>query len=454
MNARAARHPDPHGLWLGKPAPRYTSYPPAPFFKPDIGAEAYAHSLAALPPEEAVSLYIHIPFCRALCFYCGCNMAVTQRTGRVSAYLDSVKREADLVTQQSGRRRVSHLHFGGGTPNIMTEQDIHDLFGHLLTVFDFSAAAEIAMELDPRTVTREQVAALAANGVTRVSLGVQDINPEVQVIINRIQPHETVAQVCDWLREAGITRINFDLIYGLPKQTPQSVADTARQVSTLQPDRIALFSYAHVPQMKRHQKALEDAGLPDLLDKLAMEDAARAVFADLGYLPIGIDHFVRATDSMAEAWRTHTLHRNFQGYTNDKAETLIGLGCSSICQTPGGYFQNAHDERPYRAAVDGGSLATGRGYLVTPEDRLRRAIIEQLMCYFACDVAAICRAHAFDIGRLDASFAALKPFEEAGLVAREGTVVRLTSSYLMAIRPVAMAFDTHSSHQTLASRVA
>ncbi len=436
------------GLWLGKPAPRYTSYPPAPFFHTTLAGNDCARSLEALPLDEPVSLYLHIPFCRALCLYCGCNMAVTQRDARVEAYLETVKREASLVANIAGRRRVSHLHFGGGTPNIMTARAMQDLFAHLNRVFDFNSVHEIAMELDPRAVTTEQITALASCGVTRVSLGIQDFNAEVQKVIQRIQPYDMVARVCDELRGGGINRINFDLIYGLPLQTPETVVKTAQQAVTLAPDRIALFSYAHVPQIKKQQQALEAFGIPDAAQRLEMEQAARDTLTGRKYQPVGMDHFAVPDDSMTRAWEEGTLRRNFQGYTDDAATTLIGLGASSISQTPDGFFQNERDERPYREAVDNDRFAVCRGFLTSAEDRVRAAIIERLMCYSTCDIEEICRKHDFDVNIPASSYPALAAFEAAGMIRREGHVLSFISPHRMAIRLICQAFDTYTKSAT------
>lgn len=441
-------------LWLGQPAPRYTSYPPAPFFSADVAARDYAKSLSGLGAGDLVSLYVHIPFCRSLCLYCGCNTLVTQRTERVQDYLTSLKREIQKIAALTGKRRVDSLHFGGGTPNLLGSEAMRELFACLGEHFDLSSAREIAMELDPRVVGAEQAQLLADCGVTRVSLGAQDFNPEVQEIVHRHQPYEMVAQVCDWMRKAGITRINFDLMYGLPKQTPESITQTAKQVCTLSPDRIALFSYAHVPQIKKHQLALEEYGLPDVYARLELDSAVREVLSGAGYHAIGIDHFAKDNDPLTLAQREGRLHRSFQGYTDDESQTLIGLGCSSISQTADGYFQSEHDERAYQSVVAAGKLPTRRGFLLSPEDRLRRAIIEQLMCQLTCDVAAVCKQHNFPIEKLAAAFERLKPYEAAGLIARKAHTIILTTPYRMAIRVICKAFDPYSAstQQILSSR--
>ena len=443
-------------LWLGKPVPRYTSYPPATLFHEGITTHDYAVAVAAIPANEPISLYIHIPFCRELCLYCGCNTNVTHRNERITHYLAAVRREMTLLAGLSSQpRRINHLHLGGGTPNILSERHLKDLFAALQRAFNFSDCREIAVELDPRHVTPAQVKTLAACGVTRVSLGVQDFKPEVQKAINREQPYKMVEKACHDLRTAGIQHINFDLIYGLPFQTPATMAATAEQVRPLAPDRISLFSYAHVPQIKKHQKALEVYGLPDKYTLLAMESSARDVFCAAGYQAIGMDHFAKPDDSLAKALLEKRLRRNFQGYTDDTAHVLLGLGASSISRTSEGSFQNEREEMPYREIVEKNNLATVRGIHLSREDFLRGALIEELMCNLACDVEDLCRRMNYPVTGLASELEALKPFEKAGLVKREGTRLQLITPYRMAIRVIAQVFDEASKDlNTAASRAA
>ena len=368
----------------------------------------------------------------------------------------SVMGEINFTTSFLGRNRpISHVHFGGGTPNVLTNKDIDGISSFLRATYNFSADHEIAMELDPRVITLEQVKTLAANGVTRVSLGIQDFHNDVQQAIHRIQSYDLVKRACDWLHDAGIPHINFDLVYGLPLQTPASVAETALLVRDLSPSRIALFSYAHVPQMKKHQAALESYGLPDIIERLAMEDGARKIFIDAGYVEIGMDHFARPNDAMAHAYRTGKLRRNFQGYTTDTATTMLGIGASSISQTPYGYFQNAHDESDYKNLINSGTSAIKRGHLLTADDRLRGDIIEQLMCYQACDIEAVCKKHHVNAASFSPEILALQPYIESGLIARDGYKICLTSPHRMAVRVICQIFDSYTPHIPIAqSRIA
>lgn len=429
-------------LWLGRQAPRYTSYPPATAFQDGFTPEAYKAVLRTMAPEEPVSLYLHVPFCQALCLYCGCHTCPTQRHERITDYLAAVHKELETIALTTERpRRISHLHFGGGSPNIMSEKDLGLMFGALARRFDLTHCSEIAMELDPRLITKAQARTLGLVGVTRVSLGVQDFDPDVQQAIGRVQPFEMVKAACDRLREAGVARINFDLMYGLPMQSPASVAETARKALELKPDRIAFFSYAHVPQVKAHQKALEQYILPGPHAALAMERAGRDVLREAGYIEIGMDHFARPSDPLAKAWKNHKLRRNFQGYTDDSAVSMLGLGASSIGRAPGGYFQNARDIDAYQAQIRQQGLATARGLRLSGEDKFRAAIIEELMCYMKVNLELVCREHHTSPASLMEALDALQPFEEAGIIKRQGYRIELAIPQRMAVRVIASVFD-------------
>jgi oxygen-independent coproporphyrinogen III oxidase len=436
-------------LWLGKQIPRYTSYPPAPFFHDGVTSLDYATALRALPPTDPISVYVHVPFCKQLCLYCGCHTSITRRPERISRYLTALQAElATLARHLPGQLAVSHLHFGGGTPTILNPEEILALFQSLRATFDFSKVQEIAIEIDPRTVTKEKVQALAASGVTRASLGVQDFNPAVQKLVNRHQPFSQVQKVCDWLRSSGIVHINFDLMYGLPMQTPDSVADTARQSLTLAPERISLFSYAHVPQVKPHQKPLEAHGLPDKYHLLEMDSAARAVFKDTGYREIGMDHFARPDDALCHVMDAGNLRRNFQGYTDDLAVTMLGIGASSISRLPNGYYQNERELRTYQDLVATDQIPVVRGLVLTQDDLVRSAIIERLMCNFAADIDAVVAPFGKTVADFKDCMEALKPYQDAGLIAIDGAKIQLTSPYRMAIRVIAAAFDNRTPTKT------
>lgn len=442
-------------FWLAKPVPRYTSYPPAPTFHAGVNADVYAQALGRLGATESVSLYLHVPFCHALCLYCGCHTTVTQRADRVSAYLSALKAETKMQAALIGRKQpVSHLHFGGGSPNIVEAEALHDLFAHLRAYFDFRACREIAMELDPRLVTQEQVETLAACGVTRVSLGVQSFDAHVQQAVHREQPYENVTQVCAWLRAAGITSINFDLMYGLPLQSAETIIETARQTLALAPDRVSFFSYAHVPQLKPHQRTLEQYPLPDKYALLDQEDAGRQALLSGGYAAIGMDHFAKVGDPLLKARDEGRLHRNFQGYTDDEAATLIALGASGISQTYRAFYQNEKDIAVYEAQIGEGKLTTVRGIQLSDDDALRADLIEALMCAMQCDLGALCKAHHVDKDMFAEEMLRLQPFIEAGVAKMEGDVLSLATPRRMAVRVLCHLFDRYAGQQKVASKAA
>ena len=428
----------------GGPVPRYTSYPTAPHFHPGITAETYLGWLGGLPPEARLSLYLHVPFCAQMCWYCGCHTKVVRRYEPVSDYAETLLQEAALVADALPREpRAVQLHWGGGTPTMLSGDDFRRLTDGLRRAFRFDAAVEIAVEVDPRTLDAEKARALAAAGVTRASLGVQDFTAAVQAAINRVQPYEVTARAVDLLRDAGIRGINFDLMYGLPRQW---VADLLRSIElavTLAPDRIALFGYAHVPWMKSHQRLIVESELPKEAARWAQAEAAAARLEALGYLRIGFDHFARPEDPLARAVTEDRLRRNFQGYTDDPAEALIGLGASAIGSLPQGYVQNAVPIQDYRAAVAAGRPAVLRGCRLSADDRLRRAVIETLMCRLKVDLAGLCARHDADPADFAEEIAALDGMAADGLVEIEGSEIRVTEAGRPLVRSAAAVFDRY-----------
>lgn len=424
--------------------PRYTSYPTAPHFCPDIGADAYVEWLgAAAAAKDPVSLYLHVPFCRAICNYCGCNTKASLRDEPIRAYAQTLHCEIGLVADVVGKARVSHIHWGGGTPSLLPDDCFTALVDELSTRFDFRPGMEHAIELDPRYVSAEGARLLARLGITRASLGVQDLDPAVQLAIGRVQPYKTVIKAVEALRAAGIGALNFDVMYGLPKQTLDTIRATATKVVRLRPERIALFGYAHVPWMKTHQRLIDEAELPGAASRIALAREARGIFRDAGYEEIGIDHFALPGDTLHKARLDRSLRRNFQGYTTDTARTLIGLGVSSIGSTPLGLAQNASDNSAWRTAVEAGRLPIARGKRFEGEDRLRAAVIEQLLCYFEADVAAIAAAHGCEPGRLDAEIASLADLSAVGWVTGNGRRIAIVRNAPEIARIVASRFDTY-----------
>jgi len=422
--------------------PRYTSYPTAPHFSKDIGPDAYAAWLAQMPAGAPLSLYLHVPFCRELCLYCGCHTKAIRQQAPIDDYAQSLAAEIALVAECAGPRTVSHLHWGGGTPSILNGRNLAQIVGRLDEAFDLGALREHAIELDPRHLDASLTRVLKGLGVNRASLGVQDFSPHVQEAIGRLQPYEQVARAAGTLRDAGIVDLNFDLMYGLPRQSVDDVRRSAELAVTLAPQRIALFGYAHVPWFRAQQRLIDTAALAGPGGRLEQMKAARAVFLAAGYRPIGFDHFAQASDSLAVAAERGTMRRNFQGYTSDDAETLIGFGASAIGRLPQGFVQNAADVGGYQRAVAAGRLAAARGIALTRDDRLRGRIIEALMCDFAAEPQAI--AAQFGVSeRFDAEFAQLAPLVDQGIALVDGGRVAVTETGRPFVRLVAAAFDAY-----------
>lgn len=431
-------------LRYNKNVPRYTSYPTAPHFSETVGANTYANWLASLDQGETLSLYIHIPYCRTLCWYCGCNTKATKQYGPIEAYIDHLLQEADLVASHlRTRQRVSHIHFGGGSPSMLRPDDFSRIMAKIREHFEVDAGAEIAIEIDPRELTEPKVAAYAKAGVNRVSFGIQDFHADVQTAINRRQPFFKVYDAVSLVRSYGIEAINMDLLYGLPHQTVEKIQANIDFAHALKPSRIALFGYAHVPWMKKHMRLIDEAALPSGEERLEQFSAAAERLKGLGYSAIGLDHFVLPNDSMKTALERATLQRNFQGYTTDKATTLIGLGISAIGALPFGYVQSQTETRPYFTAIEAGKLPVKKGLILTEEDRLRRSIIEQLMCYFTVDINAQCKKHGLAPELLQESLQSLEPLQQDGLVTYSDGCVTVNDDARQAVRIVCSAFDQY-----------
>ena len=422
--------PEIYSRYAGMHVPRYTSYPTAPHFSGAIGDADYRQWLDGLSADEPVSVYIHIPFCREMCWYCGCHTTVVNRNAPVTRYLSAVSREIRLaVSALKSRLSVAHVHWGGGTPTLLTPDSIQALSSELIQAFDVSGDAEIAIEIDPRTLAEPVVKAFTRSGVNRASLGVQSFDPIVQGAINRIQTFETTAEAIELLRSRGIRAINLDLIYGLPFQTVRSCVDSAKMAVRLRPDRLAVFGYAHVPDFKPHQRKINESVLPSPDERQEQFRAIANSIVSEGYIQIGLDHFALPGDRLAQAAANHTLHRNFQGYTTDASPVLLGFGASAIGRLPQGYVQNAPRVPDYERRIKAGELAVVRGCRLTDEDRRRAAIIEQLMCDYRAEIGAVP--------------ARLSELEADGLVRRSGTVIEITDEAKPLVRVVAAAFDAY-----------
>ena len=424
--------------------PRYTSYPTAPHFHDDVGPADYARWLGALPPGATLSAYLHIPFCDSLCWFCGCHTKIVGRHAPVADYLDVLLREIGLVGDALGSPRpLGQLHFGGGSPTVLTPAEVARAVEALGRRFIMQDDTEFALEIDPRDADRALIEAWARAGATRASLGVQDFTPEVQRAVNRVQSYKATARVVEWLRATGVRQINIDLMYGLPFQTTKGVERTLRRVITLAPDRLALFGYAHVPWMKHHQRLIPEAALPGAAERLRQSEAAAALLLDAGYVRIGLDHFARPEDSLARAQAAGILRRNFQGYTTDSAMALIGLGASAIGDLPQGYLQNIVPIKAYGEAVRSGHFAVARGRHLSCDDRVRRAVIQRLMCDMAVDLAAVAADFGLPPETFGQEIASLGPLVRDGLVMVEGSRLHVTARGRPLVRAVCAHFDRY-----------
>lgn len=413
--------------------PRYTSYPPANRFTADVDAIKAKAEIARLPANASISLYLHIPFCQKLCWYCGCHTSVPTVADSVEPYVEALIREIELGGRLAPTdARVDHIHFGGGSPDILTPEQIARLFAALRSSFTVTRFAEIAAELDPRGASPAVIEAFAAGGLTRASLGVQVLDRSVQRRINRIQTEDQIADAVAMLRAAGVTSLNLDMMYGLPGQTREHVIETAMFIAAQDADRVATFGYAHVPWMKKHQKAIETNELASGEERFRQAETAASTLEAAGYVSIGFDHFAAPGDSLVAADRQGRLRRNFQGYTDDNAVALIGFGASAISSLPGLTYQNTTDTAAYKADVGVGRLPIVRGVELSAADRRTGRFIEKVLCEFEAEVPG-------DL--LLAARAQLLPLIDAGLAQLNGTRLTVTESGRPYARNVAACFD-------------
>jgi oxygen-independent coproporphyrinogen-3 oxidase len=424
------------------PVPRYTSYPTAPNFTPLIGAERYARWLAALAPQSALSLYVHIPFCTELCWYCGCTTKATRRYEPVADYLEVLLAEITSVARRAAaEHRIAHIHLGGGSPCILTPTDVARLVEAIRGAFGVAPNAEWAIEIDPRRLDPARAEALACAGFNRVSIGVQDFDPKVQAAINRIQSQEATARAVTLLRAIGIKSINIDLVYGLPHQTRDGTERTIEKVIALSPDRIALFGYAHLPARLPHQRLIDEAALPGAVERFAQMSRAASRLTEVGYRRIGLDHFALPHDPLA----TGVLRRKFQGYTTDAAETLIGLGASANGRLAGGYVQNAAPVDDYARRIRQDGLATVRGVELSLDDRVRGFAIERLMCDLRFPAAELAERFGPAADEVVAEAGALLEADTDGLVVadRSAPGFLVTEKGRPFLRSICACFDRY-----------
>jgi oxygen-independent coproporphyrinogen-3 oxidase len=434
---------------FGGRGPRYTSYPTADRFHVGFGPDDYEQALRrrADRPDEPLGLYVHVPFCRTICWYCACNKIGTRHQEQSSPYLDALLKELSLVRHRIGSgHRVSHLHFGGGTPTFMPDDELARMIGAFRSAFDFAPddEGEYSIEIDPRTVDGARLRVLREMGMNRVSLGVQDFDPEVQKAVNRIQPRELTIALIDAAHETGFRSVNVDLIYGLPRQTPERFRRTVEQTIAAGPDRIALYHYAHLPTVFKPQRRIAEADLPSSADKARMFEEAVRLFEAAGYLYLGLDHFARVDDELSVAQREGRLNRNFQGYTSHDPGDLVALGVSGIASVSDVYAQNDKQLQGYYDALAADRLPVVRGIRLEREDIARRDAIQSLMCGFELDWNWLAGRCGIDGRRhFERELAALAPLVEAGAVRLDDAGITVLPRGRLLVRAVAMVFDEY-----------
>ncbi|MEZ5710623.1 MAG: oxygen-independent coproporphyrinogen III oxidase [Blastomonas sp.] len=423
-------HPD----LLARPVPRYTSFPTAAEFAPLAEVDTLEQALGAIADDEPVSLYVHIPYCEQICWYCGCNTGRVNRRQRLDSYLDALMTEIDLVAARLGQgRRICRIVFGGGSPNALAPVEFVRLFDRLATAFQF-VSPQVSIEIDPRGFGSEWTTVLSHVGASHASLGVQTLDPAVQAAIGRIQPLDIVTRAVGQLRDAGIRSLNFDLMYGLPHQDISVLEATLQQSAALRPERVSLFGYAHVPQVVPRQKRIDAANLPDMRQRFDMAALGHHFLVGHGYMPIGFDHFALPCDDMASAMLDHRLNRNFQGFTDDRATVTIGLGASAISSFPDLIVQNEKNAGRYRMWLSQSRLPTAVGVRRSEADRRAGAVIRDLLCYGEADLSAL---------GADIPVAELEPFVRRSLAMLEGNIIRLGAGGWPYARAIAACFDPY-----------
>ena len=433
-----------------RPGPRYTSYPTAPLFSKEYNHEKYKEEIIRTnQPDNTtdLSLYIHIPFCDTLCYFCGCTTVITKNRDRVKEYINYLKKEIDLLSSHiSPKRKVVQMHWGGGTPTYLTPSEISDLASYFRSKFSFSKEAEISAEIDPRELSFEHMQALRHNGFNRVSMGVQDYNEDVLAAINRAQGEKITRQAIEWTRTLGFTSLNLDLIYGLPLQTIETFEKTIDHIIDVSPERIAVYNFAYVPWMKPHQKLIKQEDLPSPTEKLKILLMTIKKFTDAGYIYIGMDHFAKANDELTTSQLNKSLHRNFQGYSTKAGCDLFGIGMSSISHFTNNYAQNAKTLTEYYEAIDANNFATEVGYSMSADDELRKHIIMRLMCDLALDIPDV--EKKFNIKFSDYfkdAIIKLQSFIEDGLMDKSDNMLKITLQGRLFLRNIAMCFDSYIS---------
>lgn len=438
------------------PGPRYTSYPTAPQWTDSVGPADYAQCLKnfangvhangpSVDDKKLLGMYVHIPFCESLCYYCGCNIQITHDHSRSASYVNALEKELDLIAAPlDGKATLSQISWGGGTPTFLSLEEMRRLFEATTKRFSLHPDAEVSIEIDPRVTSDEKLQLLRSLGFNRVSLGVQDFNEDVQKAVNRVQPEAMTARMLDTCRKLGFRGINFDLIYGLPLQSPPSFKKTLEAIVRIGPDRIALYNYARLPSLLKHQTILEKHPMPGTDERVEIFTMALEMLRDAGYIAIGMDHFAKKTDELASAVDNGSLYRNFMGYTVRRARHMVGVGASAIGEVGGGFFQNTKKASDYEKCVGEGRLATARGLVLSTEDEERKWIIQSLMCGFELKSEAfeenfgapLNRRYAGEIDRL-------KPFVDDGILERDQDDFKVTETGRLFLRNVSMVFDAY-----------
>ncbi len=431
----------------GESAPRYTSYPPATQFHSQFGPDDLARVLTERPAGRPWSLYVHVPFCESVCYYCACNKTVTKHHDRAGSYVARVARELALLSSLLGARApLDQLHWGGGTPTFLSHDEMRTLMCAIAERFALRPddGGEYSIEIDPRHASDATLTLLRSIGFNRLSLGVQDFDPQVQRAINREQSFALVRHVAETARSLGFRSLSVDLIYGLPRQTRDSFARTIDRLLEIAPDRVSLFNYAHLPERFKPQRRINAAEIPDGLTKIAILSGTAQALARAGYVYIGLDHFAKADDELALAQRDRTLARNFQGYSTRGHLDVLGVGASAVSRIGGIYSQNAWDLKEYETLVDQGTLPVRRGFELSADDQLRREVINDLLCHMECDVAAVEARHGLRFATYFASeLARLEPFIHDGLVEMDGGKIHVTARGQILVRAVCAIFDRY-----------
>ncbi len=428
--------------------PRYTSYPTAPLFSPEFSASDFIREIRdvnARPGAGPLSLYFHFPFCEKLCYFCGCNMRVTQDRALIRQYNEYLKKEIEILRPLiSDERKAVQMHWGGGTPSYLYPDEITEIGSYIRDRFPFDQDFEASVEIDPRGLTREHLEALREVGFNRTSFGVQDFNLKVQEAINRVQSEEITRRTVEWAHDLGFQSVNLDLIYGLPYQSVESFADTVEKVIDISPSRIAVFNYAHVPWLKKHQEIMPTAALPSPEERLAILEMTIETLVAVGYVYIGMDHFAKSTDELAQAQAGNTLYRNFQGYSTRAGTDVYAFGLSAISQFENIYAQNVKNFSDYYARIDAGAAATGVGYRMTRDDHIRKETIMQVMCNLEIDKRGVEEKFGivFDVYFRD-DLEKLNAFTADGLVSNNAEKITVLGSGILIIRNIAMCFDAH-----------